>query len=306
MPDPDVSSLPAGLASTLPAHQGAVLALAYNSDGQYALSGGHDKTVRLWNPRKGTQIKQYQGTHGYEIRDIACAFDNAKFASCGGDRTVFVTDVASGRVLKRYSKHEQRVNVVAFNADASVLFSGSYDRTVCAWDLRSLSRDPIHVFKEARDSVSGIVARSSEIIVSSVDGCVRAYDLRGGRITTDHMGEAITSLAVSSDDNCLLLSILGGHGVRLIDRSNGELLNEYSDSQGKISVSCQVDARFSRDDAFVVSGGEDGVIRCWDLVSGDLVRRLKAHQGVAARLVVHPTATEMVSAGTDGTIRVWQ
>lgn len=302
-----------------------MLALAYNSDGQYALSGGHDKTVRLWNPRKGTQIKQYQGTHGYEIRDIACAFDNAKFASCGGDRTVFVTDVASGRVLKRYSKHEQRVNVVAFNADASVLFSGSYDRTVCAWyratdntwslyesdrrvrrDLRSLSRDPIHVFKEARDSVSGIVARSSEIIVSSVDGCVRAYDLRGGRITTDHMGEAITSLAVSSDDNCLLLSILGGHGVRLIDRSNGELLNEYSDSQGKISVSCQVDARFSRDDAFVVSGGEDGVIRCWDLVSGDLVRRLKAHQGVAARLVVHPTATEMVSAGTDGTIRVWQ
>jgi hypothetical protein len=40
-------------------------------DGTYALSGGQDRIVRLWNPHTGNVVKEYAGAHGYEIADIA-------------------------------------------------------------------------------------------------------------------------------------------------------------------------------------------------------------------------------------------
>jgi WD40 repeat protein len=53
--------------------------------------------------------------------------DNAKFASGGGDRTVFVWDVATGQTTRRLPGHIGKVNAVEFNDDATVLASGMYE-----------------------------------------------------------------------------------------------------------------------------------------------------------------------------------
>ena len=50
--------------------------------------------------------------------------DNAKFASSGGDRSVFVWDVATAVTTRRLAGHMGKVHTVEFNADASVLASG--------------------------------------------------------------------------------------------------------------------------------------------------------------------------------------
>lgn len=50
--------------------------------------------------------------------------DNARFASSGGDRSVFLWEVATGNTIRRISGHMGRVNVVEFNEDASVVASG--------------------------------------------------------------------------------------------------------------------------------------------------------------------------------------
>ncbi len=52
--------------------------------------------------------------------------DNAKFASSGGDRSVFVWDVATGTTTRRLSGHMGKIHVVDFNEDASVVASGEY------------------------------------------------------------------------------------------------------------------------------------------------------------------------------------
>ena len=138
---------PLRCSATLKGHKGSVLAVTFNSDGNYCLSGGDDRRVLLWNPRREEaeigHIKEYVG-HNYRILDLAIAHDNNTFASCGGDKAVFVWDVSSGRVLRRFSGHTQRVNAVAYNLnDSSVLVSGSYDTSVRCWDCRSRSSAPI-------------------------------------------------------------------------------------------------------------------------------------------------------------------
>lgn len=71
-------------------------------------------------------MQTYSG-HGYEVLDIAVSDDNARFVSCGGDKLVFLWDVATARTTRRFEGHGGRVNSVAFGGDAgdgSVVISG--------------------------------------------------------------------------------------------------------------------------------------------------------------------------------------
>ena len=100
--------------STLRGHKGSVLAIRFSRDGKYCMSGGDDRRVLLWNPRREdpTPIKEYTG-HSHRVLDVAVGHDNTTFTSCGDDRAVFTWDVASGRVTRRLQGHTQRVNAVA-------------------------------------------------------------------------------------------------------------------------------------------------------------------------------------------------
>ena len=54
----------------LKGHQGIVNTCIYNKEGNYVLSGGQDKQVKLWNPNTGLCIKSYGG-HGWEVLSVA-------------------------------------------------------------------------------------------------------------------------------------------------------------------------------------------------------------------------------------------
>lgn len=119
-------------------HEGAVLAARFNANGEYCLSCGKDRTIRLWNPHRGLHIKTYK-SHGREVRDVhvteyepihfmlpflnwlnvlviysSLLFifgrDNSKLCSCGGDRQVFYWDVATGRVIRKFRGHDSEVS----------------------------------------------------------------------------------------------------------------------------------------------------------------------------------------------------
>ena len=55
---------------------------------------------------------------------------------------------------------------------------------------------------------------------------MRRYDIRIGRMTVDHIGQPVTSVTLSKDGQCVLVSSLD-NTVRLLDKETGELLNEY-------------------------------------------------------------------------------
>lgn len=150
-------------------------------------------------------------------------------ASGGGDKTCFLWDVSSGRVIRRFQGHNQRVNAIKFNAEGTLLFSGSYDKSVQIWDLRWHTRDPLQTLTDSRDSVTALSLTRTEIIVSSVDGCVRVYDLRTGRVHTDHVSPAagVVYAAVSYDHRCILSACLD-NTLCLSEISSGRCLQTYS------------------------------------------------------------------------------
>lgn len=55
---------------------------------------------------------------------VGRSHDNSKFASSGGDRSVFLWDVTAGVTTRRLPGHMGKINVVEFNEDSTVLASG--------------------------------------------------------------------------------------------------------------------------------------------------------------------------------------
>ena len=96
--------LPCKETCQLKGHQGAVRAVRFNHDGNYCLTCGSDKLLKLWNPHKAVLLKTYSG-HGYEVLDAVGSSDNSRLASCGADKTVVQWDVATGQILRRFRGH---------------------------------------------------------------------------------------------------------------------------------------------------------------------------------------------------------
>lgn len=73
-------------------------------DGNYCLTCGSDKSVKLWNPHRAVQLKTYTG-HGYEVLDAQSSSDNSQICSCSMDKTVVLFDVSTGKSLRKYRGH---------------------------------------------------------------------------------------------------------------------------------------------------------------------------------------------------------
>lgn len=294
------------LHQTLDSHKGPVHVARYAKGGaKYVLTGGQDRTVRLWNPSTGTEIKTYSA-HGYEVLSISVSHDNSKFASSGGDRSVFLWDVSTGNTLRRISGHMSKINVVEFNADATVVASGSYDSTVRLWDLRAQNRQAIQTLEEARDSVQTLYVGATIVMSGSVDGHVRTYDLRKGELRADYIGHPITSIVPTQDESTCLVMTLDAR-IRLMDMFTGKMLNEF---KGHTHTSYRCRACFGHGEASVVAGDEKGEVWAWDLLDSTPLQPNpppKVHHKVITWTEHHPIETgEMITASADGTVKVWR
>ncbi|XP_007667527.1 WD repeat domain-containing protein 83 isoform X2 [Ornithorhynchus anatinus] len=299
-PKPQKPELPRKLLRTLECKQGAVRAVRFNADGNYCLTCGTDKSLKLWNPQKGTLLKTYNG-HGYEVLDAHGSFDNSHLCSCSSDKTVVLWDVSTGQVVRKFRGHAGVVNCVQFNEEATVILSGSIDTSIRCWDCRSRRPDPVQIMDEAKDGVSSVKVSDHEILAGSVDGHVRRYDLRMGELHADYVGSPVTSVCFSKDGQCILASSLDST-LRLLDKDTGEMLGEYS---GHKNQACKLDCCLSERDTHVGSGSENGKVYFWDLVEGSLALTLPVGGSVVQSLAFHPSEPCLLTA-TEGSVQCWR
>lgn len=295
-----VAGVPSLNIKQLDCKQGAVRVVRFNADGNYCLTGGSDRTVKLWNPIRGALLQTYLG-HARDVLDVRGSCDNAGIASVSSDKAVVLWDVTTAKSTRKWRGHAGAVQTVCFNEDSSVVISGSIDGSVCCWDTRSRARDPLQALKEARDAVTSVLASDHEIVSSSLDGCVRRYDLRMGKMCSDTLGCPATRVQMTRDGLCLLVSCLGGL-LRLLDKTSGQSLQQFS---GHKNAQFYLDCALNQDDSHVYSGSEDGQVCCWNLVEGLLVERLRhPTEAPVSSLSQHPSKPVLLTA-TRGLVYLW-
>lgn len=111
--------------------------------------------------------------------------------------------------------------------------------------------------------------------------------------------DPITSVQQTSDGNAVLVSTLDSV-VRLMDKSNGQMLQSY---KGHINKAYRIRSCLGLGDAVVISGSEDGSIYVWDLLEAKVCETLSAHDGkVASAVACNSARKEFASAGVDGIV----
>merc|ERR1712124_224029 len=111
-----------------------------SADGQFALSGSWDGTLRLWNLNLGASDTTFVG-HEKDVLSVAFSADNRQIVSGSRDKTIKLWNT---RGECKYTiqadgaeGHTEWVSCVSFSPNAShpLIVSGGWDKLVKVWQL---------------------------------------------------------------------------------------------------------------------------------------------------------------------------
>lgn len=172
------------------------------------------------------------------------------------------------------------------------IFIGAKDNLVMCWDIRTRKLEPIQTMNEAKDCITRIIVNEFEILVSSLDGCIRRYDLRKGEVTCDDFGEPVVYMAQTKDTKCTLVAC-SDNVLRLLDNDNADTLATY---RGHRADDFQVECGILSNDSQIVCGSSNGQAVIWDLVDEKIISTLPIGSGVVHSLSTHPTTEDIMFA----------
>ncbi len=121
-------------------HRGPVTGMAISPDGELIATSSLDRTVRLWDPRSGQQLRCLMGGHRDWVRAVAFSPDGKLLASTGDDGAIRLWDPISGERKYRLAGHEGWVRGLAWSPDGRIVVSGGSDGMVCLWEAASLQQ----------------------------------------------------------------------------------------------------------------------------------------------------------------------
>ena len=270
-------------------------------EGRYALTGGADGHIRLWNA-----YRRHADGSAYLVSDfhidtlravnaVHVAKGNASFASGGADRTATVWDVATGAATRQFKEHSSFVTSVRWAPTGEMLWSGSQDKHLRAWDTRAQRGWRPIMQMDFRDSVTciDISPDGSLVLAGSADEAVRRYDGRGGCGGGGAVGDPVVDVCLGAGGHTMAVFTVGhskpkrrppvwqgGEGdppsaqavtsphtgtVRYLDLDGGSQLGAYT---GHSCMSYPVKGGLVAGEAGLISGDEGGALCMWDVERG--------------------------------------
>ncbi|CBH16612.1 paralyzed flagella protein 20 [Trypanosoma equiperdum] len=254
-----LSALPQGeLVMSGDGHKSWVSSVVMHPTGTMVATASGDKTVKLWDfAKNGCRLTLKAHCDGVWCLDFQET--GLLLASGSLDQTARVWDVTTGKCRQTLRGHVDAVNGVAWRQYTNTLCTVSGDKTVSLWDVRAnCCSQTLYGHRNAVQSVT-TVGPTTNVATCDADGVVMLWDTRrmeqhltvacgpypANHIASDRNG---TYLLVSSDDT----------NIKLIDVTKSTVTELVGHEDG---VQCAVFDWSSN--AFIVSGGSDGVVRYW-------------------------------------------
>lgn len=121
------------LKTTFAGHQEYLSCAAVARDGSLIVSGGFDKTVRLWDPQSGGALAALAG-HTDTVQAVAVSNDGKTVASAGEDLSIRLWDVASKSLKKTLPGHSATVEALTYSPKDGRLTSAGADGLIRFWN----------------------------------------------------------------------------------------------------------------------------------------------------------------------------
>ena len=192
-----------------------------------------------------------------------------------------------------------------------MLVSGSFDEAVFLWDLRRAS--VMRTLPAHSDPVGGVdFLRDGTMVCSCAgDGLIRIWDALTGQCLKTLVHEdrkPVTSVRFTPNGQYLVAWTLD-NCIRLWRYTEGRCVKTYQGhTNEQYSLSGCIGEYMNGQEAFVVSGSEEGDVVAWDVSTKEILWRGKEHTQPVLAVDFHRQINGqglLVSGGLDRDLRVW-
>ncbi|MBL8798635.1 MAG: serine/threonine protein kinase [Planctomycetia bacterium] len=196
-------------------HEKEVTCVAFSPQGNRALSGSEDQTVRLWDLRAEKPLVHVMREHKARVLAVAITPDGNRGLSAGRDNKVVLWDLDAGKLLHVFEGHTSFVTCLAVSRDGRYALSAGWDKRIILWDLEKKQQVRIYAGHEAVVWSVAFAPDGRRFLSCGADQSVRLWDVDATEHLhsfTEHKG-AVLSVAFSAD-GAYALSISEDHAVR--------------------------------------------------------------------------------------------
>jgi len=185
---------------SLHGHSHFVQDVVMSSDGQYALSGSWDSTLRLWDLHAGTTQKKFIG-HTKDVLSVAFSADNRQIVSGSRDKTIKLWNtLAQCKYTISEECHSEWVSCVRFSpsTDQPLIVSAGWDKNVKVWNLQNCRLRTDLVGHTGYLNTVTVSPDGSLCASGGKDGTAMLWDLQDGKhLYSLEAGDTINSLIFS-------------------------------------------------------------------------------------------------------------
>lgn len=254
---------------SLRGHSHFVQDIVISSDGQFALSGSWDGTLRLWDLNYGTTTRRFVG-HTKDVLSVAFSADNRQIVSGSRDRTIKLWNtLGECKYTIEDQGHSEWVSCVRFSPNITnpIIVSGGWDKQVKVWNLSNC---------KLANNLSGHTGYINTVTVSpdgslcasgGKDGTARLWDLNEGKhLYSLDAGDVINALVFSP--NRYWLCAATNSSIMIWDLESkhvvADLNKNFPEFQPKNKNPIPISLAWSADGSTLFSGYTDSMIRVWE------------------------------------------
>ncbi len=299
-----------------------VLSAAVSPNGSYLTSTSGNNRVLVWQLQPANLRSKPTGQitpsivlngHTNEVFTIAFRHDKTQLASAGQDGTIKLWDITGIKTSNTHSQVQPRLSItgsnggiygIAFSPAGNLLASGSADGTVTLWSPDNGAL--ILTLEGHKATVWSVVFSPDGSILASgdSDGCVRLWNTRTGQLNASLSSDKIPGATLAFNPGGQLLACARYDGTIEVLHTSDTFQPPLvlKGHQGPVwSVAINPDATTT---PTLLSGGNDGIVRLWNIEQGEEVARFP-HEGFVRSVSFTQDGKNALSAGDSGLIKLW-
>ncbi|KAL5589207.1 hypothetical protein FOBRF1_015735 [Fusarium oxysporum] len=274
-----------------------VTSVAFSFGSRLIVSTRQDQTIRLWETGNEGSSQAYKGHEGW-VGNVVLSPQSGLAASYS-DNIVHLWQIANGQLLRDLRGHTDRVTLVSFSRDSTLLASSSYDKTVRVW--RVDNGDCVQILRYKATVKALTFFPSSRLLVTAIYSEIQVWDIATGECIQELSGHRdwVTHVAFSPDSK-LMASASEDETVRLWQVGDDEKIRNSNSSDGSILA-----WTVSSNRALIASVSNDHV-QLWRTDNGECIQKLKGHDDSILSVTFSPNTRFLASSSYDGTVRLWK